>query len=149
MGMAVPPIHPPMKTYSLNPLPDHINPTKKRPPPPQLPHGLECPCPAPSSKGRKTAWPTDSDAQDTTHPTMQCLDCNSIFKTKNGLIRHLSKKPVRQNAMGMAVPPIHPTIKTFSLNPPPIHTHPTKKRPTPPQLPHGLERPCPPSSKGR
>jgi hypothetical protein len=39
-------------------------------------------------------------------PTMQCLGCKGRFKNEGGLIRHLSKKPLCQNAMGIVVPPI-------------------------------------------
>ena len=79
--------------------------------------------------------------------TMQCLGCKGRFKNESGLIRHLSKKPLCQNAMGIVVPPIHPPIQTFALESPPHNVHPKTKRPAPPHLPNGLYIPT--SGKGR
>jgi uncharacterized C2H2 Zn-finger protein len=67
---------------------------------------------------------------------MKRLGCKGIFKTKNGLICHLSKKLLCQHAMGMAVTPLHPPIQTFALQSPPVKMHPKKKHPTPPQQLH-------------
>ncbi len=78
---------------------------------------------------------------------MQCLGCKRRFKSQRGLILHLSQKPLCQSAMGMTVPPIHPPIQTWDLEPPPAKIHPNKKRPPPPLLQRGLV--LPPSSKAK
>jgi hypothetical protein len=78
---------------------------------------------------------------------MKCLGCKGRFKNETGLLPHLSKKPLCQNAMGIVVPPIRPPIQTFALASPPNNIQPTKKRPAPPHLPHGLNFPT--SVKGQ
>ena len=88
--------------------------------------------------------PNSTPSFSSSYHTMKCLGCKGIFKNEHGLICHLSKKPLYQNAMGIVVPP----IQTFVLDSPPVKRHHKKKGPAPPQLPNGLEFPTS-SSKGR
>ena len=75
---------------------------------------------------------------------MKCLGCDGLFKTEQGMIRHLSKKVFCQTVMGIAVPTIHPPTLTLPLDPqllPTERTNKNKKQPAPPQLSSGLKPP--------
>ena len=73
---------------------------------------------------------------------MQCHGCHGLFKTEQGMIRHLAKKVFCQKAMGVAVPSIHPPTLLLPLEVLPLPSqNRNKKRPAPPQLSHGLKPP--------
>jgi hypothetical protein len=81
---------------------------------------------------------------------MQCLGCNSTFKREQGMIQHLSNRPLCQKAMGIVVPQSHPPTRTLPLEPLNLSTkQKNKKRPFPPHLSHELHPPSKSQSKGQ